>query len=384
MRLDERYLDRLPNQLSGGEKQRVGIARAFATNPDLIVCDEPVSALDVSVQAAILNLLGDLQARAHTAYLFISHDMSVVRYLADRVAVVYLGKIAEIGPVERVFAPPWHPYTEALLSAIPVPDPDAEVTPIRLEGPVPSAGESAVGLRVPHALPAQDRRDLRAADAAGAARPRRPHDRLPHPARNDCRRAEGRCRTWQSELKMPLPIVRLPQFKPTESPCPTTQRRLRKYLETQRDAMLDFVRDLVNIESYATQVGGTNAVGDKLCDALESAGFTTERVRGAPLAPERKWLEEFMLPGFDRTQLGFQRVARWSGDGHGRALILGDLDTAFVPGKGFPFSIDGDRALGPGIADMKGGLTVAVYRAEGAAGDRPQQSRRDHVRVQRR
>jgi peptide/nickel transport system ATP-binding protein len=145
VRLDERYLDRLPNQLSGGEKQRVGIARAFATSPDLIVCDEPVSALDVSVQAAILNLLGDLQARAHTAYLFISHDMSVVRYLADRVAVVYLGKIAEIGPVERVFAPPWHPYTEALLSAIPVPDPDAEVMPIRLEGPVPSAANPPSG-----------------------------------------------------------------------------------------------------------------------------------------------------------------------------------------------------------------------------------------------
>jgi peptide/nickel transport system ATP-binding protein len=145
VRLDERYLDRLPNQLSGGEKQRVGIARAFATNPDLIVCDEPVSALDVSVQAAILNLLGDLQARAHTAYLFISHDMSVVRYLADRVAVVYLGRIAEIGSVERVFAPPWHPYTEALLSAIPVPDPDAAVTPIRLEGPVPSAANPPSG-----------------------------------------------------------------------------------------------------------------------------------------------------------------------------------------------------------------------------------------------
>jgi glutamate carboxypeptidase len=136
---------------------------------------------------------------------------------------------------------------------------------------------------------------------------------------------------------------------------------LRKYLETQRDAMLEFVRDLVNIESYATQVGGTNAVGDKLCGELEQDGFTTERVRGAPLPPERKWLQEFMLPGFDRTQLGFQRVARWSGDGHGRALILGDLDTAFVPGKGFPFSTDSDRALGPGIADMKGGLTVAVY-----------------------
>jgi peptide/nickel transport system ATP-binding protein len=145
VRLDERYLDRLPNQLSGGEKQRVGIARAFATNPDLIVCDEPVSALDVSVQAAILNLLGDLQARERTAYLFISHDMSVVRYLADRVAVVYLGRIVEQGPVERVFAPPWHPYTEALLSAVPIPDPDAEVAPIRLEGPVPSAANPPPG-----------------------------------------------------------------------------------------------------------------------------------------------------------------------------------------------------------------------------------------------
>ena len=145
VRLDERYLDRLPNELSGGEKQRVGIARAFATNPDLIVCDEPVSALDVSVQAAILNLLADLQTQEHTSYLFISHDMSVVRYLADRVAVVYLGKICESGPVERVFAPPWHPYTEALLSAVPVPDPEAQIDPIRLEGPVPSAADPPKG-----------------------------------------------------------------------------------------------------------------------------------------------------------------------------------------------------------------------------------------------
>lgn len=145
VRLDERYLNRLPNQLSGGEKQRVGIARAFATNPDLIVCDEPVSALDVSVQAAILNLLGELQSRDRTAYMFISHDMSVVRYLADRVVVLYLGRICETGPVESVFAPPHHPYTEALLSAIPVPDPDAAINPIRLEGPVPSAAEAFPG-----------------------------------------------------------------------------------------------------------------------------------------------------------------------------------------------------------------------------------------------
>ncbi|MBI2525130.1 MAG: ABC transporter ATP-binding protein [Candidatus Rokubacteria bacterium] len=145
VRLDEHYLDRLPDELSGGEKQRVGIARAFATDPDLIVCDEPVSALDVSVQAAILNLLGELQARRATAYLFITHDLSVVRYLADRVAVVYLGRICETGAAEQVFLPPHHPYTEALLSAVPVPDPEATLQPIRLAGAVPSAANPPRG-----------------------------------------------------------------------------------------------------------------------------------------------------------------------------------------------------------------------------------------------
>ena len=141
-------------------------------------------------------------------------------------------------------------------------------------------------------------------------------------------------------------------------------KTLHDWLQAQRGAMLDFVRALVEIDSYATQPEGVDAVGDRLCEALAEVGYETSRVRGAPLSPERKWLEEFMLPGFDRSQLGFQRVARLraaAGEGHGRALVLGDLDTAFVPGKGFPFSIDGDRALGPGIADMKGGLGVAVF-----------------------
>jgi len=144
VRLPDRALSARPTSLSGGQKQRVAIARAFAGEPRLVVCDEPTSALDVSVQAAILNLLVDLQESKETSYVFISHDLGVVRYLSDRIAVLYLGRLMELGPAETVFDPPHHPYTEALLSAVPTID-GAQRTRIELEGEIPSAADPPTG-----------------------------------------------------------------------------------------------------------------------------------------------------------------------------------------------------------------------------------------------
>ena len=154
--MEERHLALRPSQLSGGLKQRVAIARAFGPGPRLLVCDEPTSALDVSVQAAILNLLADLQAKEQATYLFISHDLGVVRYLSDRIAVLYLGRVMEVGPAETVFAGPHHPYTEALLSAVPSLDGQRSER-IKLEGEIPSAANPPGGCvfhtRCPRRLP---------------------------------------------------------------------------------------------------------------------------------------------------------------------------------------------------------------------------------------
>ena len=138
VKLPREFEKRMPRQLSGGQKQRIGIARAFAGSPKIVVADEPVSALDVSVQAAVIELLIDIQEKYDTTMLFISHDLSVVRYVADRVVVMYLGKIAESGSTNQIFSPPYHPYTEALLSAVPIADPDVSKREIVLEGALPS------------------------------------------------------------------------------------------------------------------------------------------------------------------------------------------------------------------------------------------------------
>ena len=197
VKLPRAFADRMPRQLSGGQKQRVGIARAFSGGARIVVADEPVSALDVSVQAAVTDLLMEIQRKEKTTLLFISHDLSIVRYLSDRVMVMYLGHVVELGTTDQVFAPPYHPYTEALLSAVPIADTSIEKEHIVLEGDIPSA------MNPPSGCPFQTRCRWKSKVAGGLCEREVPPVRI---------MAEGhqiKCHLDQSDLDSMRPVIKI-------------------------------------------------------------------------------------------------------------------------------------------------------------------------------
>ncbi|HSM40374.1 MAG TPA: oligopeptide/dipeptide ABC transporter ATP-binding protein, partial [Afifellaceae bacterium] len=295
VKLPRDFAKRRPRQLSGGQKQRVGIARAFAGNPAVVIADEPVSALDVSVQAAVTDLLMDIQRENRTTLLFISHDLSVVRYLADRIVVMYLGRIMEQGTTDEIFAPPYHPYTEALLSAVPIADTHVKKRHVVLTGEIPSPSNPPRGCpfstRCPYMMPGTCDVDL-------------PPIRTPSPGH------EILCHLSEEELEAMEPVIVVGDDSKSGSGADVTAVQLETSAGGEVTARLASAPDDASPEERADAVGKRPA---GLSAPRGTGADDLTRVKGIGPVNQTK-LNELGIYHFDQIAAWSQAEIDWVGE----------------------------------------------------------------------